>query len=128
MSSLRYIAITSLLISLIFTTGCEVKKNTTNSVSQVSVKESNTSSGKEDLIYCEKELHVLKDIDNEKYIALSGKFQQMMKGAAGYSKVRSGVNQSTQDAIDALYRYSSTKICTEIRAETLEALASKPGV
>lgn len=128
MSSIRYIAITSIFTSLIFTTGCEVKKKNSNSVAQVTVKENNTSSGNEDLIYCEKELHVLKDIDNEKYIALSGKFQQMMKGAAGYSKVRNGVNQSTQDAIDALYRYSSTKLCTEIRAETLEALSSKPGV
>lgn len=126
MNILRCTAITLILISIALTTGCEVKKTLSNSGVQVSVKENKTAVGNDDLVYCEKELNVLKDIDNNKYIALNGKFQQMMKGAAGYSRVRNGVNESTQDAIDALYRYSTTKLCTEIRAETLEALSSKP--
>lgn len=128
MYTLKCISITLILSSLTIITGCEVKKNPAGTPKQTSVKLENPSTGNEDLVSCEKELDALKDLDNVKYTALSGKFQQMMKGAAGYSRVRSGVNLSTQDAIDALYRYSSTKLCTEIRAETLEALSSKPGV
>lgn len=125
---MKFIAITLILSSLTFITGCELKKNTTDTLKPIIVKQENPSMNNDDLVSCEKELDALKDLDSEKYKSLSGKFIQMMKGAAGYSRVRSSVNQSTQGAIDALYHYSSIKLCTEIMADTLEALASKPGV
>lgn len=116
------------LASTYLLTGCEVKKNYAVSSVEPVKQEDVSSDEKEDLAHCEQELNVLKDIDNEKYINLNAKFERMIKGAAGYSRVRGGLNQSTQGAIDALYHYSATKVCTEIRAETLDALSSKPGV
>lgn len=47
-----------------------------------------------------------------------------MQGADIYSGVRSDVSESTQNAVDAYYRYRVDKMCADISNDVLQRLSS----
>lgn len=49
----------------------------------------------------------------------------MMQGADIYSGVRSDVRASTQDAVDAYYRYRVDKMCADISKDVLDRLSDR---
>lgn len=74
---------------------------------------------------CQRELEALKKIDIKVYNQRKVEFDRVMQGADIYSGVRSDVRASTQDAVDAYYRYRVDKICADISKNVLDSLSDK---
>lgn len=71
---------------------------------------------------CHGELESLKAINSEKYMQTKKQFDQLMQGTAQYAGIRSNVKSSTQETVDALYRYRVNLLCTEISNTLLNSL------
>ncbi|ELO4939530.1 hypothetical protein QUQ76_004891, partial [Escherichia coli] len=52
-------------------------------------------------------------------------FDRVMQGADIYSGVRSDIRESTQNAVDAYYRYRVDKMCADISKNVLDSLSDK---
>lgn len=74
---------------------------------------------------CRRELEALKRIDIRTYNQRKAEFDRVMQGADIYSGVRSDVRSSTQDAVDAYYRYRVDKMCADISKDVLDSLSDK---
>ncbi|EDV5024000.1 hypothetical protein ID80_004637 [Salmonella enterica subsp. enterica serovar Ball] len=72
---------------------------------------------------CDRELKALRKIDAGKYARRKVQFDRLMSGAAVYSGIRSDVLDGTRDAMDAMYRFRTGKLCSEISRDVLESLA-----
>ncbi|WP_105517666.1 hypothetical protein [Escherichia coli] len=72
---------------------------------------------------CRRELEALKRIDIRIYNQRKGEFDRVMQGADIYSGVRSDIRASTQDAVDAYYRYRVDKVCADISKNVLDSLS-----
>lgn len=72
---------------------------------------------------CRRELDALKRIDVKVYNQRKAEFDKVMQGADIYSGVRSYVRESTQDAVDAYYRYRVDKMCADISKNVLDNLS-----
>lgn len=72
---------------------------------------------------CRRELEALKRIDIRIYNQRKGEFDRVMQGADIYSGVRSDIRESTQDAVDAYYRYRVDKLCADISKNVLDSLS-----
>lgn len=73
---------------------------------------------------CQRELEALKRIDIRVYNQRKAEFDTVMQGADIYSGVRSDVSESTQNAVDAYYRYRVDKMCADISNDVLQRLSS----
>ncbi|HEC7758931.1 TPA: hypothetical protein ACODJW_004335 [Salmonella enterica subsp. enterica serovar Muenchen] len=73
---------------------------------------------------CRRELEALKQIDIRVYNQRKAEFDTVMQGADIYSGVRSDVSESTQNAVDAYYRYRVDKMCADISNDVLQRLSS----
>lgn len=74
---------------------------------------------------CQRELEALKKIDISVYNQRKAEFDRVMQGADIYSGVRSDVRESTQNAVDAYYRYRVDKMCADISKNVLDSLSDK---
>ncbi|ENW0041237.1 hypothetical protein NEO11_06315 [Escherichia coli] len=74
---------------------------------------------------CRRELEALKRIDIRIYNQRKVEFDRVMQGADIYSGVRSDVRASTQDAVDAYYRYRVDKMCADISKDVLDRLSDR---
>lgn len=117
------IFLTSMLLS-----GCESK----TTVSPLQQKQTTgikpvTSSGDrldeiEKMERCKRELDALKKIDSLVYNKRKAEFDKLVSGASLYNGVRGDVDNYTQNAIDALYRFRSDKLCADIASDVLSGL------
>ncbi len=113
--------------------GCDVRQMATKKVSGVEVNsikpvKSATSDKLNDIEKmerCRRELEALKIIDIRIYNQRKAEFDRVMQGADIYSGVRSDIRASTQDAVDAYYRYRVDKMCADISKNVLDRLADK---
>ncbi|EDD5390504.1 hypothetical protein BSW63_22890 [Salmonella enterica subsp. enterica serovar Enteritidis] len=76
---------------------------------------------------CGKELKALKRLDARSYSKRKAQFDRLMSGASVYADVRPDVAGITQDAVDAMYRFRTGKLCNEISHDVLDALARQEG-
>lgn len=74
---------------------------------------------------CRRELEALKRIDIRIYNQRKAEFDRVMQGADIYSGVRSDVGMTTQNAVDAYYRYRVDKMCADISKDVLDNLSGK---
>lgn len=74
---------------------------------------------------CQRELEALKKIDIKIYNQRKVEFDRVMQGADIYSGVRYDVRASTQDAVDAYYRYRVDKMCADISKNVLDSLLNR---
>ncbi|EFM0752309.1 hypothetical protein HIX98_004499 [Salmonella enterica subsp. enterica serovar Bredeney] len=72
---------------------------------------------------CSRELKALKRLDNRQYTRRRAQFDRLMRGASVYAGVRGDVAEETREAVDAMYRYRTGKLCAEISQDVLEALS-----
>ncbi|EAU2710450.1 hypothetical protein OE847_003749 [Salmonella enterica] len=72
---------------------------------------------------CSRELAALKRLDNRLYNRRKVQFDRLMYGASLYAGLRTEVAGSTQEAVDAMYRFRTGRLCAEISRDVLEALA-----
>lgn len=71
---------------------------------------------------CRRELEALKRIDSAVYNKRKAEFDELVSGASLYNGVRSDVGNYTQNAVDALYRFRSDKLCADIASDVLAGL------
>ncbi|WP_213053957.1 hypothetical protein, partial [Escherichia coli] len=72
---------------------------------------------------CQRELEALKKIDIKVYNQRKAEFDRVMQGADIYCGVRSDVRESTQNTVDAYYRYRVDKMCSDISKNVLDGLS-----
>lgn len=71
---------------------------------------------------CRRELEALKRIDSAVYNKRKAEFDKLVSGTSLYNGVRSDVGNYTQNAVDALYRFRSDKLCADIASDVLAGL------
>ncbi|CAD6180953.1 Uncharacterised protein [Escherichia coli] len=96
-----------------------------NSIKPVVTMASDKLNDIEKMERCRRELEALKRIDIRIYNQRKGEFDRVMQGADIYSGVRSDIRESTQDAVDAYYRYRVDKLCADISKNVLDSLSDK---
>lgn len=112
-------------------TGCNTNQMTPKKVGgvgrdetrSVGVVASDRLSDIERMERCQRELEALKKIDIKVYNQRKAEFDRVMQGADIYSGVRSDVRESTQNAVDAYYRYRVDKMCADISKDILDSLS-----
>ncbi len=122
-----------LVLAGLLLTGCDtqrIAKKKVSSVSQDTIKPvvtvaSDKLSDIEKMERCRRELEALKRIDIRIYNQRKSEFERLMQGADIYSGVRSDVRESTQDAVDAYYRYRLNKMCADISKNVLDSLSGE---
>lgn len=77
----------------------------------------------EDTERCRRELEVLKRTDSAVYNKRKAEFDKLISGALIYNGVRGDVGNYTQNAVDALYRFKSDKLCADISGDVLNSLS-----
>lgn len=111
--------------------GCDSQRVMTKKISSVKVSNirsvesvvSDKLNDIEKMERCRRELEALKRIDIKLYNQRKAEFDRLMLGADIYSGVRSDVRISTQDAVDAYYRYRVDKMCADISKNVLDSLS-----
>ncbi|HAO0324563.1 TPA: hypothetical protein IGZ64_004462 [Escherichia coli] len=119
-----------ILIGLLLT-GCDSQRVMTKKISSVKVSNirpvesvvSDKLNDIEKMERCRRELEALKRIDIKLYNQRKAEFDRLMRGADIYSGVRSDVRISTQNAVDAYYRYRVDKMCADISKNVLDSLS-----
>ncbi|WP_187213595.1 hypothetical protein [Escherichia marmotae] len=119
-----------ILIGLLLT-GCDSQRVMTKKISSVKVSNirsvesvvSDKLNDIEKMERCRRELEALKRVDIKLYNQRKAEFDRLMRGADIYSGVRSDVRISTQDAVDAYYRYRVDKMCADISKNVLDSLS-----
>ncbi|BDH46752.1 hypothetical protein TUM12370_27960 [Salmonella enterica subsp. enterica serovar Choleraesuis] len=71
---------------------------------------------------CQSELRALAKINPQEYAERKAAFDSLLNNAAVYTSVRGQVNNNTQDAVDALYKYKVQQICSEIKYSVMRGL------
>ncbi|EDK8463347.1 hypothetical protein CSM97_000076 [Salmonella enterica subsp. diarizonae] len=108
--------------------GCENKSTVNPVVQSIRTASENTAADKLDDIgrieRCRRELEALKKIDSIIYNKRKLEFDKLISGAALYSGVRKDVDDYTQNAVDALYRFRTDKLCADISSDVLSELSS----
>lgn len=72
---------------------------------------------------CGRELKVLRRLNAKLYNRRKAQFDRLMSGASLYAGLRSDVAGRTREAVDAMYRFRSGRLCAEISRDVLDALA-----
>ncbi|WP_258143050.1 hypothetical protein [Escherichia coli] len=123
-----------LLLTGLLLAGCDTHRAPVRKVSSVSSDNnikpvvtvaSDKLNDLEKMERCRRELEALKRIDIRIYNQRKGEFDRVMQGANIYSGVRSDIRESTQDAVDAYYRYRVNKLCADISKNVLDSLSDK---
>jgi len=52
-------------------------------------------------------------------------FDELLSSAAIYTKVRNKIGDQTRDTMDALYRYKTQKLCSDIGQALLQSLVNR---
>ena len=120
------------LVGLLLT-GCNANQMTAkkvgglkvNNIKSVESVASDKLNDIEKMERCRRELEALKRIDIRIYNQRKVEFDRVMQGADIYSGVRSDVRASTQDAVDAYYRYRVDKMSADISKDVLDRLSDR---
>ncbi|EBF0843292.1 hypothetical protein DDQ86_20115 [Salmonella enterica] len=72
---------------------------------------------------CSRELTVLKRLNTRQYTQRKAQFDRLMSGASVYAEIRTDVAGGTREAVDAMYRFRTGRLCAEISRDVLDALA-----
>ncbi|CAI2021229.1 Uncharacterised protein [Serratia proteamaculans] len=108
--------------------GCTGVKRPAPAAKPIAVDDSDKRQAEKEagrLAQCQKELDALKGINPEQHKSYRQEFDHLMRGAAQYAGVRTQVNSTTQDTVDALYRYKVSRLCANIEQATLSGLAER---
>lgn len=105
-------------------TGCRHKLQPADIVDDITQQAEIQKQENSRLENCHSELESLKTINSEKYMQSKKQFDQLMQGTAQYAGIRSNVKSSTQETVDALYRYRVNLLCKEISNTLLNSLVT----
>lgn len=91
-----------------------------------SVKSAERPSEGDDAIFtCQRDLDSLRKVNDKAWTSRKADFDALVSGVSVYASVRGSVSSKTRDTLDALYRYKTNQICTQIERDVLEGLISR---
>jgi hypothetical protein len=64
-------------------------------------------------------------VNDKAWTSRKADFDALVSGVSVYASVRGSVSSKTRDTLDALYRYKTNQICTQIERDVLEGLISR---
>lgn len=71
---------------------------------------------------CQSELASLQKISPKAYAAKKASFDSLIRSASVYTAVRNDINAQTKDTMDALYKYKTNQMCSEIERAVMDGL------
>lgn len=74
---------------------------------------------------CPKELASLKVISPKNYAVKKAAYDRLMSNSSQYNRLRGEINSTTQDTIDALYKYKMNILCSTIEHDVMQGLIRK---
>lgn len=74
---------------------------------------------------CQKELASLKQISPKNYSVKKAAYDRLVINSSQYDGIRGDVNSTTQDTMDALYKYKMNTLCSDIEHDVMQALIRK---
>lgn len=83
------------------------------------------SDNKKPPVSCLNELASLQKISPKNYAVRKTAYDRLVVNASQYEGIREGVNSSTQDTVDALYKYKMNILCADINHDVMQALIRK---
>lgn len=79
------------------------------------------------LTVCIQELEALEKTDRRRYLRRQKQFSRLDRDATAWAGIRGTVSPTTQEAVDAMYRYKTTVLCAAIAMDMLDGLTRLPG-
>jgi hypothetical protein len=76
---------------------------------------------------CQRELDSLQQVNPTAGKRLKMQFDQLLRNAALYNGVRTGINGETRSTVDALFTFKSGEVCAQVQRELLEGLIRRVG-
>lgn len=121
--------LTATLLLALTLTGCQTAKRPAAALSKPGVEETAEQDKRqreaERLQQCQRELDAMRAMDAEKHQKFKREFDILMSNAAQYAGVRQRVNTGTQETVDALYRYRTSRLCADISSAMMTGLAER---
>ena len=122
--------LTAALLLTLTLSGCQTAKRPVSTLSKPPSAEDIAEQDKrqreaERIQQCQRELDAMRGMDNEKYQKFKRELDTLMGGAAQYAGVRQRVNTGTQETVDALYRYRTSRLCADISSAMMTGLAER---
>ena len=74
---------------------------------------------------CQRELAALSKLNPPAYAVKKQAFETLLRTASVYNDVRNDINEQTRDTLDALYKYKTQKICSDIEQAIQQSLISR---
>lgn len=74
---------------------------------------------------CQNELAALAKISPREYAAKKTVFDNLLNSASVYTSVRGQINDQTQEAMDALYKYKVQQVCSDIQYSVMQGLMQR---
>ncbi|MCW6016419.1 hypothetical protein K1Y38_27105 [Serratia marcescens] len=76
------------------------------------------------VVSCQKTLDSLQVVNPSAWKRHKAEFDTLIRTAAQYGAVRDGVSDKTKGTVDAMYQFRTSKICSDIENEVMDALIS----
>ena len=73
---------------------------------------------------CQRELVALSQLNTSLYTQKKQRFDELLARATVYTGVRNDIGSQTKDTLDALYKYKTQKLCSEIEHAVRQSLLS----
>ncbi|WP_230354408.1 hypothetical protein [Lelliottia sp. WAP21] len=144
--SIGYKSLAAIFLSISIT-GCQVDSHTTKSedsvvtplsespttytshpVQEDTIENNNNSSNEGEVTNCQRELLALSKIDQTIYAQKKKSFEDLLSGASIYTSVRNDIDIKTKNTIDALYKFKTQNLCSDIEQSVRQALISRGDV
>ncbi|MFA9593290.1 hypothetical protein [Citrobacter telavivensis] len=74
---------------------------------------------------CQKELVALSKVNQRQYAKKKADFEQLLDSASVYTSVREDIGSQTRDTMDALYKYKTQKLCSDIEQTVRQSLINR---
>ena len=74
---------------------------------------------------CQRELTALSKINGRLYVQKKAAFDDLLASASVYASVRGDIASQTKDTMDALFKYRTQKLCSDIQQTVQQALISR---
>lgn len=104
--------------------GCQNSQKTTNTVS-ASARQSNApkeSSSEVSAAECQRDLQALSKVNPQLYSQNKSRFDELLNQATVYTSVRERVDMQTKDTVDAMYKYKTRIVCSDIKQMVYQSL------
>lgn len=71
---------------------------------------------------CQRDLQALSKVNPQLYSQNKSRFDELLNQASVYTSVRERVDMQTKDTVDAMYKYKTRIVCSDIKQMVYQSL------